>query len=83
MDEQSAARHWSGFLEKERSFGSGSKICMKVLDMDVFKSAQKIGIYVHCARLREVNTSWIIAEALDQGDPHLPDPWVCQTMTQP
>ena len=55
---------------------------MNVLDMDVFKSAEKIGIYIHCARLREVNTSWIVAEALDQGDPHLLDPWVRQTTTR-
>lgn len=34
----------------------------------VFKQASRVAVYLHCARLREVDTSAIVQETLSSGD---------------
>lgn len=41
------------------------RICSQVLAWPPFSSATRIGVYVHCERLREVDTSVILSSALD------------------
>ena len=45
----------------------GAKICYHVLSSKLFSGATRVGIYVHCARLREVDTGKILSTALASG----------------
>jgi len=40
---------------------------MNVMESEVFKKAKNVGLYIYCPKLNEVNTSWIVAESLNQG----------------
>lgn len=42
-------------------------ICRRVLAMRPFQASRHLGVYVHCARLREVDTSALLAAALARG----------------
>ena len=37
------------------------------LGLECLRGARRLGIYVHCPRLREVDTSALLASALEQG----------------
>eukprot|EP00210_Caulerpa_lentillifera_P001504 g1442.t1 len=44
-----------------------SKIALNVMESPMFQRARNVGLYIQCPKLNEVNTSWIVAEALNQG----------------
>ena len=46
----------------------GALIAESVLASDYFRCAKRAGVYLHCPRLREVDTSRLIREAMLQGD---------------
>lgn len=46
---------------------AGELICQHVLESQAFREAAVIGIYVHCAKLREVDTTRILVQALASG----------------
>ena len=49
-------------------FSPGSGICSQVIgSLGLFKSHATVGLYVHCEKLNEVDTTEILQEALRQG----------------
>lgn len=46
---------------------AGAKICSAVLSSSWFHKCSNIGIYIHCEKLNEVDTSAIVNEALAAG----------------
>jgi 5-formyltetrahydrofolate cyclo-ligase len=45
----------------------GALIAAHVVAFDAFRAARAAGVYVHCARLREVDTTAVLEAALAQG----------------
>lgn len=45
----------------------GARIGAQVLDMRAYARAGTLGIYLHCAKLREVDTTAVLRDALHQG----------------
>jgi hypothetical protein len=48
-------------------FGSGTAISERVLAANFFKESQRVGVYIHCAALREVDTSQLVSEVTHAG----------------
>ena len=46
---------------------AGSAIAEHVLNSSYFKSSKRLGIYLHCAALREVDTTLLVDAALNRG----------------
>ncbi len=46
---------------------AGQRITERVLASDFFQQVERIGVYVHCARLREVDTRPLLAALLAKG----------------
>ena len=46
---------------------AGSQICQNVLALQEYQEAKTIGIYLHCSKLREVDTTAILDDAQRQG----------------
>lgn len=57
----------SGQLTSLYWYTAGQQITEQVLALDIFKQSMRIGIYVHAAKLREVDTTAIISAVLDSG----------------
>ncbi len=50
------------------SLPPGSAICQRVMMSPWFAAARSVGLYVTCERLREVDTSVLLAAALQDGE---------------
>ncbi len=46
----------------------GKQIAEHVLSSDWFRTCKTVGVYIHCAKLREVDTSTVLDAALQQGE---------------
>ena len=59
--------HCTGTIFISLSGLTGQRICDHVLSWPAFAAATNIGVYVHCAKLREVDTSRLLAAGLSSG----------------
>lgn len=49
---------------------AGSLIAQRVLKADFFKESRRIGVYIHCAPLREVDTTQLVRAVTQAGVVH-------------
>lgn len=52
---------------------AGQAIAQQVVHSQFFQQAKTVGIYLHCTKLREVDTTPIVSAAVEAGK-HLPLP---------
>ena len=52
------------------TFLAGDAICGHLLKAPLFTSSTRLGIYLHCAALREVDTALLVDAALHRGALH-------------
>ena len=58
---------WHYQLQNAFALPPGALIAERVLASDYFRRVKRAGVYLHCARLREVDTGRLIEEAMLQG----------------
>jgi len=46
---------------------AGQAIAQNVLQSQLFHNSKTLGVYLHCAKLREVDTTLIVAAAVKAG----------------
>jgi len=51
---------------------AGAQIAQHILQSRFFKEAHSVGLYITCERLREVDTTALLDEALQHGKRHEP-----------
>ncbi|KAG2429560.1 hypothetical protein HXX76_010795 [Chlamydomonas incerta] len=54
-------------LTQEQMADESARIGARVLDMRAYTKAATLGIYLHCAKLREVDTTSVLQDVLRQG----------------
>ncbi|KAG2438288.1 hypothetical protein HYH02_010986 [Chlamydomonas schloesseri] len=54
-------------LTQEQMADESARIAARVLGMSAYTKAGTLGIYLHCAKLREVDTTSVLQDALRQG----------------
>ncbi len=66
---QSFSNQALGFpvMSKATACSAGREIAERVVSSEAFHKSKRLGIYIHCASLREVDTGAILAAALAKG----------------
>ncbi|BDA48163.1 5-formyltetrahydrofolate cyclo-ligase [Coccomyxa sp. Obi] len=55
-------------LTAEQMHSESSLIAQRVLEADFFKASRRVGVYIHCAPLREVDTTQLVSAVTQAED---------------